>query len=103
MSLPGESRLIKCSRDSLCGLFGGGDEPTGEIFGMKVEDVFTISGVGVVATGKIAVGVVRVGARLRKQPDSAAAGEDVGLILSGVGKDDVASGDMLQNIEETRT
>jgi elongation factor Tu len=105
--------------DLLRGKSGGGVEPSGEIFGMKIEDVFSISGVGVVVTGKIAVGAVRVGARLRvtragsdverpvrvekierfrKVLDSAAAGEDVGLILSGVEKGDVAAGDMLQNI-----
>lgn len=97
----------------------GGAEPSGEAFGMKIADVFTITGVGVVVTGKVAVGVVRVGARLRvtrpgsdmdrpvrvekiqrlrEHLESAAAGEDVGLVLCGVEKGDVAAGDMLQNI-----
>lgn len=81
-------------------------------FGMTIGDIFSISGRGTVVTGRVASGVVRVGMQVqithepepitttvtaiemfRKKTDSAQAGDNVGLLLDGVGKDDVARGD----------
>ena len=86
-------------------------EPTGP-FSMTIEDVFSITGRGTVVTGRVSSGVVRVGMTVhvaheptpvtttvtavemfRKRTDSAQAGDNVGLLLDGVGKDDVSPGD----------
>ncbi|HEY4378169.1 MAG TPA: EF-Tu/IF-2/RF-3 family GTPase [Acidimicrobiales bacterium] len=83
-------------------------------FAMTVADVFFIKGRGTIATGQIASGTVHVGDALvldgpkgsratecagvemfRKQLDHAQAGDNVGLLLKGLEKDDVASGDQL--------
>jgi translation elongation factor EF-Tu-like GTPase len=78
------------------------------MFQMTVADVFAIRGRGLVATGKIESGTIRVGdevtidggrtARVnaiemfRKILDYANAGDAVGLLLDGVDKEDVSSG-----------
>ena len=86
-------------------------EATGT-FAMTVEDVFSITGRGTVVTGRVTSGVVRVGMTVhvahepepvstevtaiemfRKKTDVARAGDNVGLLLDGVAKDDVAPGD----------
>lgn len=77
-------------------------------FSMQVEDVFSIRGRGTVLTGKVASGTVRVRDRLvlddgrtvkcagvemfRKQVDMASAGDFVGLLIEGQGKDPVQRG-----------
>jgi hypothetical protein len=85
-------------------------DPSGP-FAMQVEDVFVIRGRGTVVTGRIASGTVRVGDRLevegpkgpvktkcngvemfRKTLKVAVAGDNVGLLLDRVGRDDVAQG-----------
>jgi len=82
---------------------------------MTIEDVFSITGRGTVATGKVATGVVRVGDRVtlqtaagtrsvvvagveafRRTLDHASAGETVGILLN-VSRGDVAKGDTLSN------
>lgn len=84
-------------------------------FAMVVEDVFAIAKRGTVVTGRIASGSVRVGDALvvdgaagsrpvtcngvemfRKKLDTAAAGDNVGLLLDGVEKGEVAAGDRLR-------
>lgn len=81
-------------------------------FAMTIEDIFSITGRGTVVTGRVAAGVVRVGMTVhithepepitttvtavemfRKKTDTAQAGDNVGLLLDGVGKDDVSIGD----------
>lgn len=88
-----------------------------EFFEMRVEDVFPISGRGVVVTGRIAAGVVRVGdpAVVRSESgeekpcrvagietsakgrDGASAGENAGVLLSGVRREDIRVGDTLRS------
>lgn len=90
-------------------------EPSAAAFTMKIVDVFLIAGRGTLVTGKIAAGSVRMGATLvlrrapgqlrhcrvsgiekSRQPlDAASAGENVGLLLNGLNKSDVAPGDDL--------
>jgi len=84
-------------------------------FAMQVEDVFVIKGRGTIATGRIASGSVCVGDALvldgvqgqtktkctgiemfRKQMDVAVAGNNVGLMLDGVDRKKIASGDWLR-------
>ena len=83
-------------------------------FLMPIEDVFTISGRGTVTTGRIERGVVKVGEEVeivgiratqkttvtgvemfRKLLDQGQAGDNVGLLLRGVKRDDVERGQVL--------
>ena len=90
------------------------DRDTDKPFLMPVEDVFSISGRGTVATGRIERGVVKVGEKVeivgiretrettctgvemfRKLLDSAEAGDNVGLLLRGVDKKEIKRGQIL--------
>ncbi len=83
-------------------------------FMMSVEDVFTITGRGTVATGRIERGKVRVGEEIeivglgetmkttvtgvemfRKNLDEGIAGDNVGLLLRGIEKEQVQRGHCL--------
>lgn len=87
---------------------------TDKPFLMPVEDVFSISGRGTVATGRIERGVVKINDKLQlvglgdtretvvtgvemfnKTMDEARAGENVGLLLRGLEKDDIERGMVL--------
>lgn len=92
-------------------------EPTRETdkdFLMPVEDVFSISGRGTVVTGRIERGTVKIGETIeivgirdtqtttvtgiemfRKEMDQGQAGDNCGLLLRGIGKDDVQRGQVL--------
>ena len=80
-------------------------------FLMPVEDVFSITGRGTVATGRIEAGIVRVGDEVellglgedkksvvtgvemfRKILDQGEAGDNVGLLLRGIDKDEIKRG-----------
>lgn len=83
-------------------------------FLMPIEDVFSITGRGTVATGRIERGRVKVGAEVelvgfgetrkttctgvemfRKLLDEGLAGDNVGLLLRGVDKNDIQRGQVL--------
>jgi len=83
-------------------------------FLMPVEDVFSITGRGTVATGRIESGIVKVGEELelvgmgsdkkttctgvemfRKLLDEGQAGDNAGLLLRGVDKEDLSRGMVL--------
>ena len=84
-------------------------------FLMPVEDVFTITGRGTVATGRIERGIVKVGDAIelvgmgeetknttctgvemfRKLLDEGRAGDNVGLLLRGVDKNEIQRGQVL--------
>jgi len=84
-------------------------------FIMAVEDVFSISGRGTVATGRIERGRVKVGEEVqliglrpdikpvvvtgvemfRKELDEGQAGDNVGLLLRGINKEDIERGMVL--------
>ena len=92
-------------------------EPTREVdkpFLMSVEDVFSITGRGTVATGRIERGLVKVGEEIeivgmtdtqkttvtgvemfRKQLDQGMAGDNVGLLLRGIDKEAIERGQVL--------
>ena len=92
-------------------------EPVREIdkpFLMPVEDVFTISGRGTVATGRVERGVVKVGDEVeivgirptvktvctgvemfRKTLDQGQAGDNVGVLLRGVKREEVERGQVI--------
>jgi len=88
--------------------------PKDKPFLMPVEDVFTISGRGTVATGRVEQGVVKTGEELeivgiketrktvctgvemfRKLLDSGEAGDNIGALLRGVERTDVERGQVL--------
>jgi elongation factor Tu len=81
---------------------------------MPIEDVFSISGRGTVVTGRIETGVVKVGDEVeivgirptqkttvtgvemfRKLLDSGEAGDNIGALLRGTGRDEVERGQVL--------
>ena len=90
------------------------DRPKDKPFLMPVEDIFSISGRGTVATGRIEQGVVNVGDEIeivgirdtqkttvtgvemfRKLLDSGEAGDNVGILLRGTKRDDIERGQVL--------
>ena len=90
------------------------ERPKDQPFLMPVEDVFNIEGRGTVATGRVERGVLKkmdeveiVGLKdtikttvtdiemFRKLLDTAEAGENVGVLLRGIKKDDVERGQVL--------
>ena len=83
-------------------------------FLMPIEDVFSITGRGTVVTGRVDRGMLKVGTEIeivgiratqrsvvtgvemfRKLLDEARAGDNVGLLLRGTGKDDVERGQVV--------
>jgi elongation factor Tu len=90
------------------------DRPVDKPFLMPIEDVFSISGRGTVVTGRVERGIVKVGEEVeivgitetrktvatgvemfRKLLDEGRAGDNVGVLLRGVGKDEVERGQVL--------
>ena len=88
--------------------------PKDKPFLMPVEDVFTISGRGTVATGRVEQGVVKTGEELeivgiketkktvitgvemfRKILDTGEAGDNIGALLRGVEREDIERGQVL--------
>jgi len=90
------------------------ERPKDMPFLMPIEDVFSISGRGTVVTGRIERGIVKVGEVIeivgiketskttvtgvemfRKLLDQGEAGDNVGCLLRGVGREDVERGQVL--------
>ena len=90
------------------------DRPKDRPFLMPVEDVFSISGRGTVATGRIEQGIVKVGDEIeivglkdtqkttitgvemfRKLLDSGEAGDNIGALLRGTKREEIERGQVL--------
>ncbi|MBV7266707.1 elongation factor Tu [Erythrobacter ani] len=90
------------------------DRPVDKDFLMPIEDVFSISGRGTVVTGRVETGKVNVGDEVeivgikdtqkttvtgvemfRKLLDSGEAGDNIGALIRGVGREDVERGQVL--------
>ncbi|MFC1653632.1 elongation factor Tu [Patescibacteria group bacterium] len=90
------------------------ERPTDKPFLMAVEDVFSIKGRGTVATGRIDRGIVKVNEEIeivglketqksivtgvemfRKTLDEGQAGDNVGILLRGVEKEEIERGQVL--------
>jgi len=90
------------------------ERDTEKPFMMAIEDVFSITGRGTVVTGRIETGIIHVGEQVeivgirelqtttvtgvemfRKLLDEGQAGDNVGLLLRGVGKEDVERGQVV--------
>ena len=89
--------------------------PLDRPFLMPIEDVFSISGRGTVVTGRVESGIVKVGEEVeivgiapevrktvctgvemfRKLLDQGQAGDNIGALLRGVGREDVERGQVL--------
>ena len=87
---------------------------TDKPFLMAIEDVFSITGRGTVATGRVERGVIKLGdpveivgvkdtqtsvatgiEMFRKQMDEAMAGDNIGVLLRGIDKDKIQRGQVL--------
>ena len=90
------------------------ERPLDRAFLMPIEDVFSISGRGTVVTGRVETGVVKVGEEVeivglkdtvksvvtgvemfRKLLDQGQAGDNVGVLLRGIKREDVERGQVL--------
>ncbi|MFO7820192.1 MAG: elongation factor Tu, partial [Halanaerobacter sp.] len=90
------------------------ERDTDKEFLMPVEDVFSITGRGTVATGRVETGVVHVGDEVelvgiketeetvvtglemfRKEMEESQAGDNVGALLRGIDKEDIERGQVL--------
>ncbi|MBF0179503.1 MAG: elongation factor Tu [Magnetococcales bacterium] len=90
------------------------ERPLDGAFLMPIEDVFTISGRGTVVTGRVERGIVRVGENVsivglkatansvctgvemfRKLLDQGQAGDNIGVLLRGIKREDVQRGQVL--------
>jgi elongation factor Tu len=90
------------------------DRPLDKPFLMPIEDVFSISGRGTVVTGRVETGIVKVGEEVeivgirdtqktvvtgvemfRKLLDQGQAGDNIGALIRGIGREDVERGQVL--------
>nr|NIO71252.1 elongation factor Tu [Anaerolineae bacterium] len=90
------------------------ERPIDKPFLMPIEDVFSISGRGTVVTGRVERGIIKVGEEVeivgikettktvatgvemfRKLLDEGRAGDNIGVLLRGTGKDEVERGQVL--------
>ena len=114
---PTDAEAGKCIDDLMDALDVWIPEPQRALdrpFLMPIEDVFSITGRGTVVTGRVDQGVVKVGDEVeivgirptskttvtgvemfRKLLDQGQAGDNVGCLLRGTGKDDVERGQVL--------
>jgi len=90
------------------------ERPLDKPFLMPIEDVFSISGRGTVVTGRVETGVVKVGEEVeivgikdtkktvvtgvemfRKLLDQGQAGDNIGALIRGIGREEVERGQVL--------
>jgi elongation factor Tu len=116
-----EDKNPEIGKESILKLMAAVDEwipqperPLDKPFLMPIEDVFSISGRGTVVTGRVETGVVKVGEEVeivgirdtqkttvtgvemfRKLLDQGEAGDNIGALLRGVGREDVERGQVL--------
>ena len=111
----------KLGKEAILALMAAVDEsipqperPLDKPFMMPIEDVFSISGRGTVVTGRVETGIVKVGEEVeivgitdtrkttvtgvemfRKLLDQGQAGDNIGALLRGVGREEVERGQVL--------
>ena len=109
-----ENKSIQELIDAIDEYIPAPDRETDKPFLMSVEDVFTITGRGTVATGRIERGKVKVGDEVelvglrdsrktvatgvemfRKEMEEGQAGDNVGLLLRGVEKEEIERGQVI--------
>ncbi len=116
-ALEGDPKYVESIRQLMKAVDDNIPTPKREVdkpFLMPIEDVFSISGRGTVATGRVERGIVRLNDKLQlvglgdtretvvtgvemfnKTMDEARAGENVGILLRGVEKEDIERGKCL--------
>lgn len=117
-ALEGDEKYVKAIEDLMQAVDDYVPDPVRDIdkpFLMPVEDVFTIQGRGTVVTGRVERGVLKVNEEIeivglahggkktvvtgiemfRKSLDEARAGDNTGLLLRGVEKNDVQRGQVI--------
>ena len=116
-----EGRDDNIGKDAILKLMAAVDEwipqperPLDKPFLMPIEDVFSISGRGTVVTGRVETGIVKVGEEVeivgikdtkktvvtgvemfRKLLDQGQAGDNIGALIRGVGREEVERGQVL--------
>ncbi|WP_125153906.1 elongation factor Tu [Clostridium rectalis] len=118
---PTDPESIKCIDDLMAEVdtyIPTPERATDKPFLMPVEDIFTITGRGTVATGRVERGILKVGDEVeivglsdenkktvitgvemfRKLLDQAMAGDNIGALLRGVQRDDIERGQVLAAI-----
>jgi elongation factor Tu len=116
-----EEKTPEIGKDSILKLMDAIDDwiptperPLDRPFLMPIEDVFSISGRGTVVTGRVETGIVKVGDEVeivgirdtqktvvtgvemfRKLLDQGQAGDNIGALLRGVGREEVERGQVL--------
>jgi elongation factor Tu len=109
-----EYKCIQELMDAIDSYIPTPDRPVDKPFLMPIEDVFSISGRGTVVTGRVERGIVKVGEEVeivglgetrktvatgvemfRKLLDEGRAGDNIGVLLRGIGKDEVERGQVL--------
>jgi elongation factor Tu len=117
MEAKGEGPDAECIQQLMDAIDSFIPEPVRDVakpFLMPVEDVFSITGRGTVATGRIERGIVKVGDEVeivgigpsrktvvtgvemfRKNLDEGRAGDNAGLLLRGIGKEEIERGQVL--------
>jgi len=114
---PDDEGKAKCVWDLMAALdeyFPVPERPVEKDFLMPIEDIFSISGRGTVATGRIETGIIKVGEEVeivgfrdttkttvtgvemfRKLLDDGQAGDNVGLLLRGTKREDIERGQVI--------
>jgi len=116
-----EDKNPEIGREAILKLMAAVDEwipqperPLDKPFLMPIEDVFSISGRGTVVTGRVETGIVKVGEEVeivgirdtqktvvtgvemfRKLLDQGQAGDNIGALIRGIGREDVERGQVL--------
>ena len=116
-----EDKNPEIGKESILKLMAAVDEwiptperPLDKPFLMPIEDVFSISGRGTVVTGRVETGIIKVGEEVeivgirdtqktvvtgvemfRKLLDQGQAGDNIGALIRGVGREDVERGQVL--------
>ena len=105
-------------------LFEAPEKPTQLPLRLAIQDVYNITGIGVVPVGKVETGIMKVGDKViimpgregkgvagevktiemhHEQLQSAEPGDNVGFNVRGVGKKDIARGDVLGHVDNPPT
>jgi elongation factor Tu len=117
LNSPDDAEATKCIHDLMEAVDSYIPEPVRDIdkpYLMPVEDVFTISGRGTVVTGRVERGIVKVGEEVeivgihdttktvatgvemfRKLLDQGQAGDNIGVLLRGIKREEVERGQVL--------
>ncbi|MBI2148005.1 translation elongation factor EF-1 subunit alpha [Candidatus Woesearchaeota archaeon] len=100
--------------------FNAPEKPTNLPLRLPIQDVYNITGIGVVPVGRVETGVMKVGDKVivvpgregkgvvgecktiemhHEQQQTAEPGDNVGFSVKGIGKKDIARGDVLGHVD----